>query len=200
MLGPVQCSSAPAADFPVKILQSLVQTAPVTAAALCWTGTKMDCPDFGACNPAVPPLSPPSSARAQQWARKKTDWSQDSASFEIPGVQNISSACIPIKGASLGAGIPIPLPLVSRKVAPEKNQLLALQCKSNCPISSHNLLKNLFSFTVPSFLHVELLAPSSHQTFPTLLALLWISCSYLPNKTRQGCGLKSYWISWHKVV
>lgn len=145
-------------------------------------------------------LSPPSSARAQQWARKKTDWSQDSASFEIPGVQNISSACIPIKGASLGAGIPIPLPLVSRKVAPEKNQLLALQCKSNCPISSHNLLKNLFSFTVPSFLHVELLAPSSHQTFPTLLALLWISCSYLPNKTRQGCGLKSYWISWHKVV
>lgn len=70
ILGPIHCSSDPAADIPAKNLHSLMQTAPVTAPALCQRGMKMNCPDFGAYNIAEPTLSPSRSARAQQWGRK----------------------------------------------------------------------------------------------------------------------------------
>lgn len=69
--------------------------------------------------------------------------------------------------------------LVSRKADSEKKNSSSprgpwLQVKilaMICPVSSHNLLKNLFSFTIPCFFQVELLATHLTQNLSNSLDL-----------------------------
>lgn len=175
--------SAPSCRFSCKKPWSLTKS--VTPPTLCCTGMPWRliilisaCITF--VMPPLPPHRPLQIGHVMTFGKEENRLKSDLfITWVYPSVnRSYSKLASLIKSVSLGKRLVLPsascfrgwgdIDLVLRKVTTEKNQLFplgpSLQFKLKfliriCPVSSCNLLQNLFSFTIPSFFQLQLLSP-----------------------------------------